>query len=179
MPAPWLKEVREPGRLHDPDERNVEHPTGNWNRRIRPGNDRDGVKPLENGNFVVDTLDHFCISKGGRELFAAIHLGDKFDFLLRQAGFHTRQGKAVLLDHGLEIAAVGDEMDVEGLARCGWRSMALAISTMRLVSARLNAQGAKRIAFFGIILLPDLDSKQLTYRTHLCLGNRCFREDDR
>src|SRR5208282_3678966 len=61
---------------------------------------------------------HFCVGKGGRKLFAAIHLGDKFNFLWRQARFHTRQGKAVLLDHGLEVAAVGDEVNVKSLTGC-------------------------------------------------------------
>ena len=57
--------------------------------------------------------------------------------------------------------------------------MALAISTMRLVSARLNAQGANRITFFGIILLPNLNSKRLTPWYASPRGKTHLEEDDR
>jgi hypothetical protein len=58
----------------------------------------------------------------------------------------------------------------------GWRWMALAISTILLDSAKLNAQGAKRIVFFGIVLFPKLNWKRLSYGTHFCVGERHFRK---
>ncbi len=78
-----FKEIREPCRLYDPNERNVENSTGDRNRWIRPGDNGNWCEPLENGNFVLDTLNHLRIGKRRRELLSAIYFGDVLDLLRR------------------------------------------------------------------------------------------------
>lgn len=107
-----LKEVREPGGLHNPDKGDVQDTAGDGNRGVGPGDSCDGGKLFENGDFVLDPLDHLGVSEGRHELFAAIHLGDVLNFIRRQTWLHARQGKPVLFNQRLEVAAVGDEMNV-------------------------------------------------------------------
>ena len=113
------KEVRQPGRLHDPDEGCLENPARHRDGNVGAGDDRGRLKLLETGQLVLDALDQFRISEGGRKLLATVHFGDELDLFLREAGLHPRQGKPVLFDHALEVAAVGDEMNIEDLAGCG------------------------------------------------------------
>ena len=92
------KEVREPGGLNHPNERNLKNPASNRDGHVRPGDDRDRLEFLETGNLVVYTLDHLTIGKGGRKLLPAVHLGDVLDLFLRETGLHARQCKAVPFD---------------------------------------------------------------------------------
>ena len=111
-----LEEIGKPSGLHDPDEGNMEHAAANRNRRIRPRNDSNGSEPLENGDFVLDALIISASVKAGANFSPRSTLSDMLDLLWREARLHARQGKAVILNQRLEVAAIGDEVTFKDLA---------------------------------------------------------------
>jgi hypothetical protein len=58
--------------------RNVEHAAGDWNRRVRPGDNGNRREPLESDDFVLNTLNHLRIRERRRELLSAIDFGERF-----------------------------------------------------------------------------------------------------
>ena len=58
------KEIRQPGRLHDPDERDLKNAAGHRDGHVGAGDDRGGLKLLETGDFAIDALDQFGIGEG-------------------------------------------------------------------------------------------------------------------
>jgi hypothetical protein len=113
------------------------------------------LKFPQSDDLMIHALDHFRIGKRRRELLAAIDLGDEFNFSGVRRGSMCVKGKPWLSIS--RSKSPPSEMKCMSNARlaAGCRATALAISTMRLVSARLNAHGAKRRVGLGIGVSSD------------------------
>ena len=81
------EEVREPGRLNNPNKGDLENSACHRDGDVGPGNNSDGAEPLEAHKLVFHALDHFLTREGRGKFFSAINFGDELDLFFCQTWF--------------------------------------------------------------------------------------------